>query len=63
MLFSTDALAFLEDGWPAVAVDRAIDAAATQQRRVRGIDDGVHLDDRDVSLDEIHTGHGATLGH
>ena len=63
MLSPADAFALLEDGRPALAVDSAVDAAPTHQRRVRGIDHRVHLDGRDVSLDELHVRHGPTLGH
>ena len=34
-------------------MDRAINAAATEQRRIRGVDDGVNAQRRDVGNDDF----------
>jgi hypothetical protein len=34
-------------------MDRAVDAAATEQRRIRGVDDGVNAQRRDVGDDDF----------
>ena len=44
------------------AVDRAVDASAAEQRRVRGVDDGVDLQSRDVVFDDPDPRAGL-LGH
>src|SRR5690606_13745706 len=51
-----DALALLQDGGPAAAMDRAIHAAAAQQRGVRCIDDGVDSLLRDVAPEQTEPG-------
>jgi hypothetical protein len=54
--------ALRQDRRAALAVDRAVDAAAAEQRRVRGVDDRVHAFGGDVARDQFdsHDGqHGA----
>jgi hypothetical protein len=45
--------AFGEELGPSGAMDRAIDAATAEQRRVRGVDDGVNGKRRDVGDDDF----------
>jgi hypothetical protein len=53
----------LEDLGTAAAVNRTVHSSPAHQRRVRGVDDGVHLLRGDVALDEYDPRHGsASLG-
>jgi hypothetical protein len=52
--------AFGEKLGPRSAVDRAVDAAATEQGRIRGVDDGVNAQGRDVGDDDFEA-RGADL--
>ena len=45
--------AFGEQFGPGGAMDRAIDAAPAEQRRIRGVDDGVNAQGRDVGNDDF----------
>ena len=45
--------AFGQKLWPRGAMDRAVDAAAAEKRRVRGVDDGVNAQCRDVGNDDF----------
>ena len=45
--------AFRQKLRPCRAMDRAIDAAATEQRRIGGVDDGVNAQGRDVGDDDF----------
>jgi hypothetical protein len=47
--------AFLEDRRPARVVDRAVDPAAAEQRRVGRVDDRVDVLTRDVAADELES--------
>jgi hypothetical protein len=51
--------ALLEDRRPAGAVDRSVDAAAAEQRAVRGVHDRVRRDLRDVA--DHRRDHGGIL--
>ena len=51
-----------QDRGSAGPVDRAVDAAAAQQGRVRRVHDRVDLLGRDVALDEHDLGHGHIVG-
>jgi hypothetical protein len=53
---AADLLASGQDLCAPAAVDRAVHAAAAQQRRVGGVDDGVDLLLRDVALHEEQPG-------
>ena len=48
----TDFPALRQDGRAAAAVDRPVDSASPQERRIRGIDDRVDVLVRDVSLEK-----------
>jgi hypothetical protein len=48
--------AFHDEVRPRGAVDRAIDAATAEQRRIRGVDDGVNAELGDVGDDDLETG-------
>ena len=48
----TDLLTLLENGGAAAAMNRAIDAPATEQRGIGRVHDGVHFLLRDVALDQ-----------
>ena len=52
----------LEDRGAAAPMDRAVDAAAAEQRRVRRVHDGVDLLLRDVALDQNDAGHASIVG-
>ena len=54
---AAEAAALLEDRRAAGTVDRAVDAAAAEQRLVGGVDDRVDLLLRDVALDELDPAH------
>src|ERR1700722_4429277 len=45
--------AFRQKLRPRRAMDRAIDAAATEQRRIGGVDDGVNAQGRDIGDDDL----------
>ena len=45
--------AFGEQFGPGRAMDRAIDATPAEQRRIRGVDDGVNAQGRDVGNDDF----------
>ena len=47
--------AFREQLGPRRAMDRAIDAAPAEQGRIRGVDDGVNAQGRDVGDDDFET--------
>ena len=52
-LAAMERAAFGEKLWPGRTVDRSIDAAATEQRGVRSVDDGVNAQARDVGDDDF----------
>jgi hypothetical protein len=52
-LAAMERAAFGEKLRPGGAMNRTIDAAAPQQRRVRGVDDGVNAQGRDVGDDDF----------
>ena len=45
--------AFGQQLWPGCIMDRAIDAAPAEQRRIRGVDDGVNAQRGDVGNDDF----------
>jgi hypothetical protein len=46
---------------PGSLVDRSVDASATQERRIRRIDDRVGRFDRDVARRDLHPNHAPIL--
>ena len=52
-LAAMERAAFGEQFGPGRAMDRAIDAAAAKQRRIRGVDDGVNAQRGDVGDDDF----------
>ena len=65
MLAAAEPAALFEDRGAAGAVDRTVDAAAAEQRRVRGIHDRVDLlpcDVADDELDHAYAGRGKRTG-
>ena len=52
-LAAVERAAFGEQLGPGRAMDRAIDATAAEQRRIRGVDDGVNAQRRDVGDDDF----------
>ena len=65
-LATMEPAAFLEQFWSSSTVDRAIDPAAAQKRRVGGVDDGINAQGRDIGdndfqpylADQAQTGSG-----
>ena len=57
-----DLLAPLQDRGTAATVDRAVDAATTEERRVRRVHDRVDVLLGDVALEENDPGHAAIVG-
>ena len=52
-LATVERAAFVEQFGPGRAMDRTIDAATAEQRRIRGVDDGVNAQRRDVRDDDF----------
>ena len=50
---AADPTALVEEARPGCAVDRAVHPAAAEQRLVRGVDDRIHGEPSDVSLDDF----------
>ena len=42
-----------EDAWASGAVDRGVDTAADDEGSIRGVDDGVRRDPRQVALGDL----------